>query len=96
MATGPNRKDIGQRAREIRQRLEEIEKQLDGEATDQPATDETNEAGPADPGAFEYSENCPACLRERPHTRKEHEQALARVAQASAPDAPDDEGSMFS
>jgi hypothetical protein len=35
-------------------------------------------------------------LRERPHTREEHERALARVAQASDPNAPDDEGSMFS
>ncbi len=95
MAQGPGGKDIGKRARAIRKRLEEIEKQLDGEATDQPAT-ETSEAGQVDPEAFEYSEDCPACLRERPHTREEHERALARVAQASDPNAPDDEGSMFS
>ena len=44
-----------------------------------------------DPDAGEstfYDADCPACLRDRPHTLAEHEQALARVHAASAPDEP--------
>ena len=95
MDQGPNGKNIGKRAKEIRERLEEIVRLLDGESSEHPASAMTGAAGQPDPEAFEYDENCQACLRERPHTRSEHEQALARMAQASDPKAPDDEGSMF-
>lgn len=95
MATGPDGNDTSRRVREITQRLKEIEKQLDGETTNQEASGASSAAAQSDPETFEYDPNCPACLRDRHHTREEHEQALARVAQASAPDAPGDEGSLF-